>query len=181
MIDTIFHFFKRLDIYLASIYFPSTPGVFEKLIASLGLTSFCVLVLLVTEASVVIFGGRNSLWVAFINIVAIGITFLLCQVIKLLVLRLRPHDDLPGLMPLIGSPDKYSFPSSHAAGTFCIAMSIGFFYRSAIPLVFLVAFIISISRFFAKLHYPSDILAGAVIGVLVALIVSSIGQTMLIG
>jgi membrane-associated phospholipid phosphatase len=47
--------------------------------------------------------------------------------------------------------------------------------------VFLVAFIISISRFFAKLHYPSDILAGAVIGVLVALIVSSIGQTMLIG
>lgn len=181
MIDTVFHYLKRLDVRLANVYFPSTPGVLERLIASLGLTSFCVLVLLVTEASLVVFGGRNSVWIAFINIVSLGITFLLCHVIKLLVLRLRPHDDVPGLVPLIKSPDKYSFPSSHAAGTFCIAMSIGFFYTSAIPLVFLVAAMISVSRFFAKLHYPSDILAGAVIGVLVALIVSSIGQRMLIG
>jgi len=151
------------------------------LIASLGHTSFCVLVLATTEVCVIAFGGENGDRVAFINAVAIGLTFLVSHIIKLLVYRVRPHDDLPDIMPLIKAPDKYSFPSSHAAGTFCTATTIGFFYREVIPLVFLIAFTISISRFIARLHYPSDILAGAMIGTSVALAVSCISQLVMFG
>jgi len=181
MIGKIFKFFRRLDIHLANAYFPGTPGKLQTLIASLGHTPFCVLVLAATEACVVIFGRENGARVALINIVSIGVTFSVSQAIKFLVLRLRPHDDIPGLLPVIKSPDKYSFPSSHAAGTFCIATSIGFFYRGVIPLTFLIAFVISISRFFAKLHYPADIFAGAAIGISVALTVSGIGRMLLFG
>lgn len=177
----VFRLLKRLDIHLVKAYFPATPSKLDILVASLGRTPFCVLVLAATEACVVVFGGENGVRVALINAVSIGLTFLVSHVIKLLVFRLRPHDDLPDVMPLIKAPDKYSFPSSHAAGTFCTATSIGFFYREVIPLVFLIAFTISISRFIARLHYPSDILAGAMIGTSVALAVSCISQLVLFG
>jgi len=181
MIGTVFQLLRRLDIHLAKAYFPTTPSKFETLVASLGHTPFCVLVLATTEACVVVFGGENGVRVALINTISIGLTFLVSQAVKSLAFRLRPHEDLPHVMPVIKAPDKYSFPSSHAAGTFCTATSIGSFYRGVIPLVFLIAFAISFSRFIARLHYPSDILVGAMIGTSVALAVSRISQLVLFG
>lgn len=58
-----------------------------------------------------------------------------------------------------------SFPSGHSAFYFAIA-TVVYFYNKKIGVLFLLAsFLISISRVFVGIHWPSDILAGAVIGI----------------
>lgn len=65
-----------------------------------------------------------------------------------------------------------SFPSDHAAVSFAFATSIFSYNPKLGVLAYLFALLISISRIFAGLHYPSDIIVGALIGILVSLAVN---------
>ncbi len=83
-------------------------------------------------------------------------------VVKQIVRRPRPaFDDLPAL---VGTPTQLSFPSSHAASSLAAA-------RAYAPLVgrgvYPVAVAMAASRVYLGVHYPSDILAGALLGTLV--------------
>ena len=88
--------------------------------------------------------------------------------IKLLVRRPRPV--LEGLPPLGGAPSSLSFPSAHALSSFAAATAM---YRvdSATAGALIIAMAISLGRPYLGMHYPSDVLAGAVLGVLLGLIV----------
>ena len=86
--------------------------------------------------------------------------------LKNLVGRVRPYEVIPGLVPLIPRPKEYSFPSGHSASSFAAA---SVFYRTmpkkfGIPIVIL-AFLISVSRLYVGVHYPSDVLVGIVSGI----------------
>lgn len=100
--------------------------------------------------------------------------------LKLLVGRVRPWIAL-GLAPVFGAPHDGSFPSGHAAGSFCVAA----FLAVALPvawsrvragawavvaLSFVVAGLIATSRVYLAAHYPSDVLAGALLGSVVGAI-----------
>ncbi len=88
--------------------------------------------------------------------------------IKLLVRRPRPV--LEGLPPLGGAPSSLSFPSAHALSSFAVATAM---YRVD-PATFgalFIALAISLGRPYLGMHYPSDVLVGAVLGVLLGLIV----------
>ena len=88
--------------------------------------------------------------------------------IKLLVKRPRPV--LEGLPPLGGAPSSLSFPSAHALSSFAVATAM---YRvdPATAGALVVALAISLGRPYLGMHYPSDVLAGAFIGVALGLIV----------
>jgi len=88
--------------------------------------------------------------------------------IKLLVRRPRPV--LEGLPPLGGAPSSLSFPSAHALSSFAVATAM---YRvdPATAATFLVAAAISLGRPYLGMHYPSDVVVGALLGVLLGLIV----------
>ena len=78
--------------------------------------------------------------------------------------RPRPCDILSDVLTPLGCTGTYSFPSNHALNNFAAAI---FFYRLFPKLkwiLFITALLISISRVYLGLHYPSDILGGAVIG-----------------
>jgi membrane-associated phospholipid phosphatase len=81
--------------------------------------------------------------------------------IKLLVRRRRPS--LPDLPPLSSTPSRLSFPSAHASTSFAGAVG---YSRLGLPAVSLYALAggLSLSRLYLGVHYPSDVLAGAILG-----------------
>ena len=88
--------------------------------------------------------------------------------IKLLVKRPRPV--LEGLPPLGGAPSSLSFPSAHALSSFAVATAM-VRVDPATAGALVVAFAISICRPYLGMHYPSDVLAGALLGVALGLLV----------
>lgn len=86
------------------------------------------------------------------------------DVIKSLFARPRPCHEIVNIRLLVACGKSYSFPSSHAATSFAIASIIGHLYRrGAIP-AFLLATLVAFSRIHVGVHYPSDVLGGAVLG-----------------
>lgn len=86
-------------------------------------------------------------------------------IIKSLVGRLRPSKATPQEQLLIKKPKTYSFPSGHTASSFAAASMIGFEYPVFVLPAFFLAISIAFSRLYLKVHYPSDVLAGAFLGV----------------
>ena len=80
--------------------------------------------------------------------------------------RPRPFEAHRQIVPLLPATHDASFPSDHASAAFGIAFGVLFVVRRA-GVVFLVcAVLIGASRVLAGMHYPSDVFAGALIGLL---------------
>ena len=109
---------------------------------------------------------RHEAWLicAVLGPLCIGFNYL----IKLAVRRPRPV--LDGLPPLGGAPSSLSFPSAHAFSSFAVATAM-FRVDPATAAVFLVAAVISLGSPNLGMHYPSDVLAGALLGVAAGLLV----------
>jgi undecaprenyl-diphosphatase len=85
--------------------------------------------------------------------------------VKLVLRRRRP--ELAGLPPLIGTPTRLSFPSAHACASFAGARCYSRLGLPAPPLYALAA-TLSLSRVYLGVHFPSDVLGGALLGTSVA-------------
>ncbi len=89
--------------------------------------------------------------------------------LKVWVERERPPLADPTPEPLVDLPATFSFPSGHASVSFACATTLALAVpRLAIPL-YLLAALISFSRVYVGVHYPLDVLVGAVLGVAVAI------------
>ena len=75
--------------------------------------------------------------------------------------RHRPSD--PRIQVLVATPSDWSFPSSHAASTTAAAVAYSRLLRRRWPLLSIP--LMMTSRVIVGVHYPSDVLAGALIGV----------------
>jgi undecaprenyl-diphosphatase len=92
------------------------------------------------------------------------------KLIKGGVSRRRPFMELPFITGLVVPPDEFSFPSGHTAAALVMTTIVGTAFPVLfVPLLFL-SLLIGISRIYLGLHYPSDALAGAVLGVASGLI-----------
>lgn len=88
--------------------------------------------------------------------------------IKRLVKRKRPFDNIEGLRFLIAPPDQFSFPSGHTAGAFVFAILFGHFFPVVSVPLLIWASLVGYSRIYVGVHYPTDVLAGSILGVLCA-------------
>jgi undecaprenyl-diphosphatase len=114
-------------------------------------------------------GGRRV--VASAVIAALIIDPSVYRLLKPLFGRLRPcHEPLLDWIRAIdGCGGRYGFPSSHAANAFGVTVVFSAFYRTAKYYFIPLAILISAGRVYLGVHYPSDVAAGAVFGVGVAI------------
>jgi membrane-associated phospholipid phosphatase len=104
---------------------------------------------------------HRSRWVR--GLAAVSGAYVANVAIKAIVRRKRPVFD--GLPALVSTPTKLSFPSSHATASFAAARA----YSSGMPApvaagLYGVAGAMALSRVYLGVHYPSDVVAGAVLG-----------------
>jgi undecaprenyl-diphosphatase len=122
--------------------------------------------------------GARRLRLACVSALAsAGLALLLNQAIAHLWDRPRPYATHPHSLVLFTTPSHDpSFPSDHAAAAFAIAVAVVFFSRrlGAVFLVFAAA--IALSRVLLAMHYPTDVLAGALTGTLSAVVVCTLGR-----
>lgn len=123
-------------------------------------------------------------WKTVIIGVFIGLLFLLAdqisvQLFKNVFERLRPchNPEITSMVHIINNHcgGRFGFVSSHAANSFALAIFTGLLlknhYRFIFPVIVFWAVLVSYSRIYVGVHYPADILGGAILGTAVAFFV----------
>jgi undecaprenyl-diphosphatase len=129
-------------------------------------------------------GNNGGIWLGIGFVLAVldrdnGEAWLICAVLGPIAICLnyavklavkRPRPVLEGLPPLGGAPSSLSFPSAHATSSFAVATAMTR-VDSLGAIAFVLAIALSLGRPYLGMHYPSDVLAGALLGVALGLIV----------
>ena len=106
--------------------------------------------------------------VLILTLVAVALADWSATAIKALVDRPRPPLRYPEPKTLVAVPHDASFPSGHAATSFAAATILAISFPRLAPLLYLLAAAVAFSRVYVGVHYPLDIVGGAVLGVLIA-------------
>ena len=122
----------------------------------------------------VLFWSRPRRLAAYL-IATLCTTGVLVFTVKLVIRRLRPYQAVPWVRALVSDPPTdFSCPSGHSAGSFALAVFVltvvargdARTARATLlaSLLVALALLVAISRVFLGVHYPSDIVAGALLG-----------------
>jgi undecaprenyl-diphosphatase len=121
---------------------------------------------------ILLFWKRNWLMVISAAISVILSRLVIAEIIKNLLDRARPYVVLETAKKIITeNQDFQSFPSGHMAIFFAISMAVYFFNKKIGIVFFIASILIGLARIFVGIHWPSDILGGAVIGIISSIII----------
>jgi undecaprenyl-diphosphatase len=119
--------------------------------------------------ALVIKGGRTGRTIAVLLIPIILVSDQLSSsVIKSWVGRIRPCHTLSDVRLLVPCGSGLSFPSSHAVNNFAAAILFSFYYRRWTWAFVTFASLVALSRPYVGVHYPADIIGGALLGTIIA-------------
>ena len=107
---------------------------------------------------------RGSLCVLMLMLIVWPGDSLICNTIKHKVARLRPYVALPDVRKLARATPENSMPSSHAANWAAATMILYIYYRRSWKIMLPIALLVSFSRIYNGVHYPSDVLVGLILG-----------------
>jgi len=102
--------------------------------------------------------------VLLLTVVAVALADWSATALKALVDRPRPFLRYAEPKVLVPRPHDASFPSGHAATSFAAATVLSFAFPKAAPAFFVLAAAVAYARVYVGVHYPLDVIAGAVIG-----------------
>jgi 4-amino-4-deoxy-L-arabinose transferase-like glycosyltransferase/membrane-associated phospholipid phosphatase len=160
------HALQSLDIALFRfINGNMANGFLDVLMPIASGNAFFYPILVVAAVALIWKGGvRGIVCVIVLGLVlAIGDGWI-CREIKQAVGRERPFLALPDVRCLIGRGGSPSLPSSHAANWFAATTVAFMYYRRSLWGMLPLALVVSFSRVYNGVHYPSDVVAGAVLG-----------------
>lgn len=107
-------------------------------------------------------GGGKELFQ--LTVIMVYATLVFNYGIKVVLKRERPAFSDPRLAPLVGTPSSKSFPSAHSAMSFAAACVLSWYHPRFWPLFFSLALVMSWSRVYVGVHFPSDVVAGMFVG-----------------
>lgn len=116
--------------------------------------------------SLLIWGGKKGRWVVLALVITVILTDQVsAHVVKPFIDRVRPCNALTGVLTPDDKPTSYSFPSSHATNIGGSMTLLALAYPPWAWLCALVAFLVGLSRVYLGVHYPSDVMAGWLLGI----------------
>ncbi len=99
-----------------------------------------------------------------------AVNIVLYKIIKGWIARPRPCHACSGIRECVRTLDEFSFPSGHTLHSVACSVVLTAYYPAAAFFVWPLTIVIGVSRVVLGLHYPSDVLVGAVLGATTALV-----------
>ncbi len=174
MIDRLIQYDKSLMLFLNGLHNP----FFDRIMWVISARETWIPLYLALLVWLIWKLGKKSVYPILFALVAVGLSdFISVHAFKEVFHRLRPcHDpEIGQMMHLLHQycGGLYGFVSSHAADTFSLAMFLSLVIRSRWFTVCMVgwASLVSYSRIYLGVHFPGDIMGGALLGSLIAYLV----------
>ena len=164
------HWLQSLDIALfhllnGSLSNPFFDWLMPRLSGGDGVMRWFVWFALALIVGMLGFGSPRARLCALMMALAVALGDpLVVNTLKHLVARPRPCLVLPGVIERLGCTASGSMPSAHAANWFAMTMVAFLFYRRSLWFMLPMALAVSFSRVYNGVHYPSDVLAGMILG-----------------
>src|SRR5580658_624236 len=157
---------QSVDVWLFRLINESCGNrLFDWLMPFLSNSPWFACILVLIALGLLVKGGpRGRVCVLMLALSLCLGNWLVCDSIKHGVGRLRPFHVLPDAILRIGMGDSFSMPSSHSANWFSATIILLVYYRRSIWCMLPLAAGVGLSRIYNGVHYPSDVLAGALLG-----------------
>lgn len=119
----------------------------------------------------VLFGNENIRKIGLESMLVLFISQSIVHTIKKILSRERPYKMIEHLNTFGISLKDYSFPSGHTTASFSMATTLALNIPRIWIVLYLLALLIGISRIYLGVHYPTDVMAGIIIGISTSLLV----------
>lgn len=109
--------------------------------------------------------NKKTRKIGFLALISLIFNALIVNVvIKPLAHRPRPFSEMKDILLLVKAPKDFSFPSGHTSASFTMVYIIYKNLRKYFIPTLIIALLISFSRLYLSVHYPSDVIAGLILG-----------------